>query len=101
MDRRLELHQVLLDVSKLDRVYYQPHENIKLVYPCIVYSLDGIKSEFADDFNYIGNRQYQVTLMTRDPDSPIVERLMTLQSCTFSTTFVKDGLYHYIFRLYY
>lgn len=101
MDRRLELHKILKDASKLERVYFQPHENVRLVYPCLIYSLDGIKSEFGDNRGYIGNRQYQLTLITRDPDTVIIDRLMSLTMCTFSTSYVKDQLYHYIFRIYY
>lgn len=101
MDRRLELHQILKSTSQLDRVYYQPHENVKLVYPCLIYSLDGVKTEFGDDHGYIGTKQYQLTIITRDPETPVLDRLLTLPMCTFSTSFVKDQLYHYILRVYY
>lgn len=102
MDRRLKLHQVLIDASGLNpkQVYYQPHENVRLVYPCIVYSLDGVRTNPADNTAYTKTRGYQVTLLERDPDSPIVDRMLDLPMCTFSTSFVRDNLYHHLFRIY-
>lgn len=102
MDRRLKLHAELIAASGLasNRVFFQPPETVKLVYPCIVYTLDGVKIDPADNTSYTKSRGYQVTLFERDPDTPILDRLLDLPLCTFSTAFRRDNIYHNILKIY-
>ena len=101
MGRRLELHQVLLDLLGSGNVYFQPPENIVLAYPCIVYGQYLIKTEFADNESYKNDTSYQVTVIDRDPDTLIPGKVKALPRSRHSRSFVADNLNHYVFNLYY
>lgn len=101
-DRRPELHQVLKGVFNSNpHVYFQPPENVKLVYPCIIYKLDGMPDRFADNLEYFEHRNYQLTVIDTDPDSELREKVAKLKWCRFNRHFVADNLNHYIFTIYY
>ena len=94
---RLELHAELEGV--LTPVYYQPPENYKLVYPCILYELQRISSAHADNFPYKQNPQYQVTLIDRDPDSEFVAPLAAMRGIRFDRKFTSENLHHFVYVL--
>lgn len=101
MDRRLNLHQILTDILGSDHVYFQPPESLRLVYPCIIYQYDTGDSQFADDRPYIFMRRYQITVIDRDPDSEIPDKVAQLPRCVNDRNFTSDNLNHYTFNLYY
>ena len=49
MGTRLELHEQLCKILDTRYAYFQPPETVKMKYPAIVYELDDIRNEFADD----------------------------------------------------
>lgn len=102
MAQRLDLHNKLINITGLTNVYFQPPSGVSLSYPCVVYSLEGKTSIFANNFGYTLHDKYLVTVIDSDPDSDISGRLLTssLPYITFERRFVADGLYHdvhYIF----
>lgn len=100
MDRRLELHQKLIDV--VGNAYFQPPASVKMEYPCAVYNLSEIDVTYADDNKYLGRRAYTVTIIDRDPDSDYVEEMLDIfQYCRFDRFYTVDNLNHFVFRLYY
>lgn len=99
MGRRLDLHEILK--TFVDNVYFQPPSTIQLVFPCIVYSRYRALSEFADNEPYINTRRYQVTVIDRDPDSAILDKVASLPRCTSDRFFVADNLNHDVYNLYY
>ena len=101
MARRLQLHDLLKDILGSDRVYYQPPENVKLEYPCIVYNLSDIRLRHGNNLPYIMNDLYLVTLIHRRPDNDIYRKIASLPRCSLSRTFVNDNLNHYAFDLYF
>lgn len=102
MDRRLILHSKLENISGVDTVYFQPPESIKLVYPCIIYNLQNIDMTYADNLNYRAHRSYNITFIHRDPDSPVIDRIVdALPSIRFDRHYVVDNLYHDSFVLYF
>lgn len=98
---RLDLQTLLEGILGSRNVYYQPPENVKLKYPCIVYELNNITTEKADDINYLKNDRYSVTLIHRDPDNTIFRDIQDLQYCELDRTFINDNLYHYVFTLFF
>lgn len=86
--------------GKANNVYFQPPADVKLVYPCIVYSLEYISSMKADNVGYIKHPTYKVTYIDTRPDSPIPEKICDMPSCRMNNTYVADGLYHYSFNIY-
>lgn len=102
MDRRPSLHQKLKALFDSDpHVYHQGPGNGNMVYPCIVYKLSGMPSGHADNFRYIDHREYELTVIDRDPDSPLREKVAKLRSCRFVRSFVNDNLNHFVFNLNY
>lgn len=101
MGQRLALHQILKGILGTSYVYFQPPESTIMQYPCIVYSRDNAKSQFADGMSYLHKKRYQVTVIDRDPDSEIPDKLAKLPLCTFLRFYTADNLNHDLFQLYY
>ncbi len=102
MARRLKLHEELEQVLGSKNVYFQPPESTKLKYPCIKYELDKTQTIFADNNPYHFTTRYTITLITRDPDNEIHERLLrSFKMCVHNRTFTADNLYHYVYELYF
>lgn len=101
MDRRLILQTSLEDLLGSGNVYYQPPNGLKLVYPCIVYNWDSADTKFADNNPYSFRRRYQVTIIDRNPDSLIPEKVAALPMCLFDRFFTADNLNHSVFNLYF
>ena len=98
---RTELQMVLESVLGSENVYFQPPPNIRMEYPAIVYNLEHDHVQYADDMGYVVYRRYHVSVIDRNPDSPIAERMRKLRHCTFSNMFAVDGLNQFNFTLYF
>lgn len=96
---RIELHQILLGITP--NVYFQPPTNVKLKFPCIVYRRDDIRTDFANNGPYAHNRLYQVTVIDRDPDSVLPDRVSNLPLTDYIRFFTNDDLNHDVFNLFY
>ena len=102
MDRRPQLHQLLKSVFENEpHVYHQRPSNGRLIYPCIIYKLDGIPDEHADNIRYFEHRNWELTIIDPDPDSQLREKVALLRWCRFVRSYVSDNLNHFVFSLYY
>ena len=101
MASRLSLHNELKEVLGLSNVYFQPPESIKMRYPAIVYELDSILKDYANDESYSVKKRYKATLITDNPDTEIVDALVNLPYCEYDRSYISDNLYHFNFKLYY
>lgn len=101
MDRRLELHEVLSGIQGVKKAYFQPPETVKLVYPCIIYSLKRVDMRSANDLPYKNRDGYDVMIIDFDPDSKIRRTLESMPLSNFDRAFSKDGLNHWNYTLYY
>lgn len=101
MVRRHLLQSKLEEVMGSRNVYYQPPSNLRMNYPCIVYELGGSENRYADDIKYKHNRVYQVTVIDRNPDSEIPDRVGALPYSSMDTTFVSENLNHFVFTLHF
>lgn len=99
MGQRLQLQTLLKTLA--ENVYFQPPSNISLVYPCIVYSRDYAETLFADNSPYRHTKRYQVTVIDRNPDSDIPDKVAKLPLSAYDRNFVVDNLNHDVFRLYF
>lgn len=99
MASRLAL-QALLE-SLTEHVYFQPPPTVQMQYPCIVYQRDRADTEFAGNSPYRYTKRYQVTVIDRNPDSDIPDKVAALPMCIFSRFFVVDNLNHDVFTLYF
>lgn len=101
MANRIDLHNELVNILGTRNVYFQPPESITMKYPAIVYSRSDIENNYADNNVYIQTYCYKVTLIDKNPDSKIVEKLSTFPKSTFLNHFCTAGLNHDVFKIYY
>jgi hypothetical protein len=99
MAPRLELHSLLQTIT--ENVYFQPPQNTRMLYPCIVYQRDYADTKFADNEPWNVLKRYQVTVIDRDPDSEIPDQVAQLPRCTFNRFFVADDLNHDVYQLFF
>lgn len=99
--KRLKLHQELLECTEVP-CYYQPPENLKLDYPCIVYELEIGKSQHADNKHYLWTDCYRAVLIHRDPDTEIPRKLRDhFEYIATGSRYKADNLYHDPFTIHY
>lgn len=101
MDRRPELQMRLEEILGTKNVYYNPPESIKMQYDAIRYSRKSIQTRFANNALYNTKPCYELVLITRRPDSPIIQQLMALPYCSYDRHYYSDNLHHDVFTLYY
>lgn len=101
MGTRLSLQSVLETLLGSGNVYFQPPENVQMAYPAIVYNRDYQVSEFADNLPYSRTIRYQVTVIDRDPDSLIPDKVAELPMTRFVRHFTFDNLNHDIYDVYF
>lgn len=99
--RRATLQEVLEKTLGSKNVYFQPPENLKLEYPCIVYQRETPAIKYADSSKYKWDQRYQVTVIDRSPDSEIPGRVANLLYSTPTNSFSVANLNHYVFTLYF
>nr|DAG78300.1 MAG TPA: tail completion protein [Caudoviricetes sp.] len=80
-------------------VYFQAPSRIE--YPAIVYERTSADTQFADDAPYIYEKRYQVTVIEKDPDSSIPDRVAMLPKCLFDRHYVTENLHHDSFVIYF
>lgn len=93
-----KLNEIMDEVN--GHVYYQPPSNLVMSYPCIVYELEDVNIRFADNGPYSLWDRYQATLIRKDPDSPVIRKLLGLPHSSFSRHFATSGLNHDVFVIY-
>jgi hypothetical protein len=101
MASRLSLHEILSTILGSDAVYFQPPPTIKLVYPCIVYERDSARTIFSGNKPYLYTKRYLVTVIDRNPDSEIPEKIAALPKCVFDRFYTVDNLNHDVYRLFF
>lgn len=99
---RMMLHQDLCNVLGSPNCYYSPPSGIHMRYPAMVYQLADIDQFFADDIPYIKARRWTVTIIDKNPDSEIPDRLSdAFRYCSFDRFYTADNLNHFVFTIYY
>lgn len=83
-----------------NRVYFQPPENLKIGYPAVIFHLSKIKVDRADDSPYKGEREYSVTLITKEPEPEVLDEILKIPYTTLDTTYIADGMNHFVFTTY-
>lgn len=100
-DRREDLQDLLETLLESKNVYFQPPSNLKMQYPAIVYQRDVADTIFANNSPYRRTMMYQVTVIDRNPDSKVPEKVAALPMCYHSAFFAVNDLNHDVFRLYF
>lgn len=97
---RHELQTILEETSAV-KVYFQPPENLKLFYPCVIYQRESMDVDYADNAPYRNATQYMITVIDRDPDSAIPSKIAALPLCAFNRFYTADNLNHDVYTLYF
>lgn len=101
MADRLSLQFLLEDILGSRNVYFNPPENLRMEYPAIRYSRKKIDSSYANDSVYRQTKRYEVTVIYKDPDSDLPDKISKLPMCSHDRDYVADNLQHDVFTLYY
>ena len=100
MADRLELHSIFQELLGSSNVYYQPPESIKMQYDAIRYSKKTIDSKYANDRKYSMIDCYEVIVISRLPDNPVIKKLLSLPYCSYDRHYVADNLHHDVLTIY-
>ena len=101
MATRLELQSKLEELLRFKHVYYQPPENIKMEYPAIKYSKSNIQTRSADDRTYSKMTRYEIIVIDRKPDNPVIDELLKLPYCSYDRSYKAENLNHDVLTLYF
>ena len=100
MNKRVDLHNLLLELAG-PNVYYQIPSNMKMKYPAVKYERGRIDNNHADNIVYSQNTSYTITVISKNPDEPIVEKISKIPTCEYDRDYIIDNLYHTVFKIYY
>ena len=98
---RKDLHKILVKILGSNNVYFNPPDNVRMSYPAIVYNLDDIDNQHADNNVYCQRKTYNVTVIDSNPDSKISEEISLLPIASFDRNFRADGLNHFSYLITY
>jgi hypothetical protein len=96
---RLQLHSLLTGLT--EHVYFQPPPNDQMQYPVHLVFTGWTSADHANNELYRHAKQYQVTVVDRDPDSILPDQVEALPLCAFVRAFPADDLNHWVFDLYF
>lgn len=100
MARRLDLQTLFEELLGSENVYFQPPPDLKMSYPAIVYGRDSVDTKYANNFPYKRKKRYQVTIIDRNPDSVIPDKVGELPFASFVRTFATEGLNHDVYNIF-
>lgn len=98
LDLQIKLEEEILGSRN---VYFQPPASTKMNYPAIRFSLSDIQTSYADNSIYKRMNRYEIIVIDYDPESEIVNKLLTLPYCSFDRFYTSDNLNHFVFTLYF
>jgi hypothetical protein len=101
MGTRLGLQQILVGILGSNNVYFQPPPSIQMNYPCIIYRRDYAETMFSGNKPYFLQTRYLVTVVDKNPDSLIPDKIARLPMCLFDRFYTADNLNHTVYKIFY
>lgn len=101
MDKRFELQSLLEELLGSGNVYYMPPESVKMQYDAIRYAKRDIVKDYANDGAYAMRDMYELTVIAKLPDHPVIKKLLALPYCKYNRHYVADNLNHDVLTIYY
>ncbi|MBQ0141850.1 MAG: hypothetical protein KBT06_03455 [Prevotellaceae bacterium] len=101
MASRIDLQNLLEDILGSKNVYFQPPESLRMVFPCIRYEYADLDTKYADNKPYTHEIAYRITYIDKNPDSTTWLKIADLPKCKFGKPYKADGMYHWVFSIYY
>ena len=96
-----KLQEKLEELLGSRNVYYQPPSSLQMKYPAIRYSKSVISSRHANNTKYTNHTQYQIMVIDKLPDNPVIQKILELPLSSFASGYVADGLNHDVINLYF
>lgn len=100
MASRIELQNLLEKLLGSSEVYYQSPGDNNMNYPAIKYSKSNIKTTYADDKKYSKMTRYEIIVIDRLPDNPVINDILDLPYSSFNRHYKADNLNHDVITLY-
>ena len=97
----MQLQSELEEILGSENVYYQSPPSIGMKYPAIVYEKSKIQTTHADNKTYSMNTRYDLIVIDKRPDNPVIKKLLELPYCSYDRQYKSDNLYHDSLTLYY
>ena len=101
MASRIDLQSLLERLLGSRNVYYQPPESVKMEYDAIRYSKQRFETKHANDAKYSKMNCYEIIVIARKPDHPVIDKLLDLPYCSYDRYYVSDNLNHDVLTLYF
>lgn len=101
MPNRLDLQSILEEMLESRNVYYQPPESTKMQYDAIKYSKKTIRTRHANNAVYSMMDCYELIVIAKKPDHPVIKKLLALPYCSFDRHYVADNLNHDVLTIYF
>ena len=98
---REDLHNELLQiVGPEGHCYFESPSHMQ--YPCIRYDDAGEEVNYGDNVRYNVAREWTIMVIDPNPDSELPAKLLEhFHYLRKDRVYAVDGLYHFVFRLYY
>ena len=98
---REDFHALLQSLGEELKVYFQPPENLKITYPCIIYSINSYDDEYANNKRYKTMTAYEVMLIDKSAKSIYAPKIRDLTYSRYQRSYTQDNLNHYVFEVYF
>lgn len=94
MATREQLQSKLEELLGSKNVYYQSPPSTGMKYPAILYSKSKINHKLANNKKYSLNTSYDLIVIDKRPDNPVINKLLELDYCSYDRQYKSDNLYH-------
>lgn len=101
MDSRPNLQTMLETLSDELHVYFQPPTSTKIIYPAIVYFRNSFSAFRGDNISYGLFPSYTITLKSRNPEDPILKKLLSLPYITYDRHYVVNNIHNDVLTIFY
>lgn len=101
MGSRIDLQNLLETLLGSENVYYDPPTSLAMKYPAIRYSKSDIDTVYANNSTYKSTKRYEIIVIDKKADNPVIEKLLNLPYCSFDRHYKSDNLNHDVLILYY
>lgn len=101
MASREDLQTMLETLAESRNVYFDPPQSVRMNYPAIVYSRNGIDNLHANNLVYGQFNSYSITVIDEHPDGELYRKISKLPRCKWNRHFKSENLNHDVFTLYY
>ena len=95
-----DMHALLEAIDGIGNLYGVPPAGNKMEYPCTLYLIDDRQVNHADNKPYNKRLRFTVTHISRDPLSPVPDRIMDLPYSSFDRQFRTNDLQHDVFNVF-